>query len=152
MADYPPTTVARFWSKVDVRFPQSCWPWRAKTNEKGYGCFDDEKAHRVAYKLLIGPIPEGAILRHHCDNPSCCNPKHLAPGTYQDNANDAVRRHRTVSRERHPNAKLTDDAVAYIRASDETGAALARRFGVSKSTISGIRTYSHWRPAQDSNL
>lgn len=143
MAINSPITIARFWSKVSVGDKAECWPWRAKKNAKGYGCFSDLKAHRVAYELLRDPIPEGKVACHHCDNPSCCNPYHLFIGTHQDNADDAVSKGRTLRGSKHPRSKLTDEQVAMIRASNLTGAELARRLGVSKSTISGIRTFSH---------
>lgn len=143
MAELSPSAVAQFWSKVEVTFPQSCWPWKGSRNEKGYGKFHERKAHRVAYELFNGPIPDGLIARHKCDNPSCCNPHHLEPGTHRDNSADAISRNRLARGERHPRAKLTDEQVKDIRSSPLTGQALAKRYGVSKSTISGIRTYAH---------
>ena len=147
MAKYSPTTVARFWSKVEVGDPATCWTWRARKNEKGYGVFRDKKAHRVAYNLLIGKIPDGQICCHKCDNPSCCNPHHIFLGSHADNIRDARDKGRLrgmgIAGERHPNAKLTDLQVEEIRSSPLTGAALARKFGVSPSTISGVRTYTH---------
>jgi hypothetical protein len=143
MTVHSPITIARFWSKVSVGDNADCWPWLAKRNEKGYGCFQDFKSHRVAYEFLRGPIPDGKIACHHCDNPSCCNPHHIFLGTHQDNADDCVIKGRSRKGERHPMSKLTDDQVDYIRSSPKTGASLALELGVSKSTISGIRTYTH---------
>lgn len=143
MADLSPISIARFWSKADVGDKAKCWTWRGSTNAKGYGSFNDMKAHRVAYELLIGEIPEGAICCHRCDNPACCNPYHIFLGDYQDNADDAVAKGRTLRGSKHPRAKLSEAQVDYIRSSGKTGADLARELGVSKSTISGIRTYAH---------
>jgi hypothetical protein len=58
-----PLTVARFWSKVDVRSAGECWPWMASCSEKGYGRFEGERAHRVAYTLVKGPIPDEVQIR-----------------------------------------------------------------------------------------
>ena len=138
-----PTNLARFWSKVDVQNPEDCWPWRARKSRFGYGLFRDEKAHRISYNLLIGPIPDGLFCLHKCDRPSCCNPHHIFLGTIADNNQDSAAKGRKRKGERHPNSKLTDAQVQEIRTSPETGAAIARRLGVSKSTISGIRTFTH---------
>ncbi len=80
----------RFWSKVDVREAGECWEWLACKTEDGYGRFWIDprlwQAHRVAWVLTYGPIPEGLHCCHHCDNTSCCNPYHLFLGTDKDNA------------------------------------------------------------------
>lgn len=79
----------RFWSKVDRKTPQQCWPWLASKREFGYGQFRLGEtmalAHRVAYELLIGQIPDGLELDHLCRNPSCVNPAHLEPVTHREN-------------------------------------------------------------------
>lgn len=144
MIDPTPINLARFWSKVDVLDPEDCWTWRAVKSKFGYGLFRNKKAHRIAYTLLNGPIPDGLFCLHKCDNPSCCNPHHIFLGTIAQNNRDAADKGRKPKGESHPKAKLTDAQVAEIRSSSETGASLARRFGVSKSTVSGIRTYTHW--------
>ena len=83
----------RFWSKVDVRGLAECWLWQAGTNgSPGYGQFALGRklarnlgicrtalAHRVAYELEGGPIPEGLELHHRCENTLCVNPRHLVP-------------------------------------------------------------------------
>lgn len=84
----------RFWSKVDRRGPDECWPWTAGQNGYGYGYFNVDvtraghrcaAAHRVAYELLIGPIPDGLTLDHLCLNKLCVNPAHLEPVTLAEN-------------------------------------------------------------------
>lgn len=88
----------RFWSKVTKT--DGCWVWAASRGRQGYGHFDldgkIEKAHRVAYQLVLGPIPDGAFILHSCDNPPCVNPAHLRVGTHVDNMRDMV------ERQRHP--------------------------------------------------
>lgn len=143
MAALSPITLARFWSKVSVGDPYECWTWNAKKNEKGYGVFQDKKAHRVALELLEGPIASGSVVCHRCDNPSCCNPNHLFVSTIAANNADAAAKGRSVSGDRHPKAKLTDAQVVEIRESDLSGRALAKKYGVSESTISGVRCYRH---------
>ncbi len=146
MAAFTPITTARFWSKVNVGDRAECWPWRAKISGKGYGGFQDMKAHRVAYELLEGPIPEGMMLCHHCDNPKCVNPSHMFIGAAADNNRDCMEkgRHGCPRGEKHPNSKLSDADVAAIRASNQRGVDLARLYGVATSTISEILSYK-WR-------
>src|SRR4051812_13356235 len=83
----------RFWEKVDIRSNDECWPWKACKNEHGYGLFGVgnkrlKTSNRVAYELAVGPIPDGLRICHKCDNPPCCNPRHLYPATQRHNMLD----------------------------------------------------------------
>lgn len=117
----------------------------------GYGDFwlngDMVLAHRAAYELLVGPIPDGMRVLHRCDNPPCVNPEHLWVGTDADNVADMVRkgRNRSVRGEAAPRAKLNDAAVRAIRATPERAVTLARRYGVAESTISAVRHRVNWK-------
>lgn len=79
--DRRPTLDERFWSKVDATGP--CWEWTAHVGRAGYGQIHLEGrtalAHRVAYQLLVGSIPDGLQLDHLCRNTKCVNPDHLEP-------------------------------------------------------------------------
>lgn len=111
-----------FWTKV--RKGESCWEWQASVNSSGYGWFRfGEKrtptgAHRVAYVLANGPIPDGLQVLHRCDNPPCVNPTHLFLGTNGDNHADKL------AKGRHPNTRKSecrhghplDDANTYVDA------------------------------------
>ena len=72
-----------------------CWRWK-NTKEGSYGAFEYDNetgsAHRRVYELIVGPIPEGKILRHSCDHTYCVNPDHLIPGTKKENREDFMRR------------------------------------------------------------
>ena len=138
--------IAVFWSRLNER-PSGCWEWsRAKTAD-GYGTTDMGRetilTHRLAWELTHGPIPEGALVCHRCDNPPCCNPEHLFLGTYGDNARDTVAKGRHVVR-----SKLTPAQVREIRtrlADGDTQTAIADTYGVSPRTIGMIATGYRWR-------
>jgi HNH endonuclease len=78
----------RFWARVDASGP--CWTWTGGRTANGYGRFgitasNQELAHRFAWIILVGPIPEGLQLDHLCRVRLCVNPDHLEPVTPQEN-------------------------------------------------------------------
>lgn len=102
-----------FEKQVHIGKRDACWLART-TDGNGYGLISfwgkQHYAHRVAYELFVGPIPEGHLVRHQCDNRPCANPSHLLTGTDQDNSNDKVKRGRQarghgLRGEKHPNYK-----------------------------------------------
>lgn len=99
----------RFWRFVEKRGENECWFWKGATQHSGHGQFSVDwkmvPAHRVAYELLIGPIPEGMFVLHSCDVPGCVNPKHLRIGTQRDNIKDASAKHRLATGTRHGSYK-----------------------------------------------
>ena len=148
----------RFWPKVDKRGEDECWEWKATKTRGGYGSFGlgskasgKEMAHRVSYRIHYGEIPEGKLVLHSCDNPSCVNPKHLRVGTAFDNTHDAIDRKRFVmppvlNGESNHKAKLTKEDVAYIREHWEIKASyFAAKHGVHESTIFNILSGRTWR-------
>ena len=143
----------RFWSKVDRGAgPRACWPWTALRSRSGYGHTyvrsSPARAHRVAWELTRGPIPEGLIVRHLvCDNPLCCNPAHLAVGTNADNSADMTAKGRQALGVRNGNVRLTEADVRALRATSETVscAEWGRRLGVSKRVIYDVRSGRIWK-------
>lgn len=100
------STGERFWRKVD-KTDGECWNWTASTRN-GYGTASfqgrHEYAHRVAYRLTHGAIPDALVIRHRCDNRLCVRPDHLEVGTKADNSRDMVERGRSAPNPRALNA------------------------------------------------
>ncbi len=100
--------VARFWTKVNRGDPASCWIWQGTHHRNGYGQIAASRngarkqrwlwAHRVAWALTHGPIPDGLQVLHRCDVPLCVNPDHLFLGTQLDNIADAMAKGRMTGR------------------------------------------------------
>jgi hypothetical protein len=150
----PRNTPEKFWRKVDrTGGPDSCWVWLAGRNKNDYGVFNINRrqyiASRLAFEFSGGELKLGLMVLHTCDNPPCCNPKHLVAGTNLDNVLDMVakgRQDRGVSRY---NAKLTPEKVIGIRRSYQAGELdqyeLSERYGVSQTAIWNIIHYKRWR-------
>lgn len=176
----------RFWPKVDRNGPipsscpglGPCWLWTATIAPNGYGQTSvdggrHEYAHRAAWMLVDGPIPDGQGVYHICDTPACVRndepgvyvvngialPRfgHLFTGTQADNNADRVAKGRTVPRtdwtpargERNSQAKLTEAQVREIRARYVprcvTLATLGAEYGVSESAIHSIVRRKNWK-------
>jgi hypothetical protein len=129
-----PNLAERFWSKVDKS--SDCWLWTGYIGWYGYGGFGINKkehwnmigAHRMAWLLEYGEIPDGLHVCHHCDNPPCVKPTHLFVGTDGDNIRDASRKghmkgNRVTNRRGELNhvAKLTWKEVNEIRSRFKAG-------------------------------
>ncbi len=146
---FDPIDVARFWSKVDAS-PKlgQCWLYR-DTEPHEYRTIKwrggTEVAHRVAYEIVHGPIPEGLVVRHDCDTPACCNPTHLRTGTHADNVRDRVLRGRSAVGERSGKAKLTEVQVRDIATKANSAAWYAQHYGVTEDTIYAIWERRSWR-------
>jgi hypothetical protein len=92
-----------WWSKVDRGSDDECWPWLKGRDKDGYGKFqvglpgggqEHVRSHRFGYEALVGPIPDGMVVCHHCDRPACNNPAHWFLGTPLENNDDKVAKNR----------------------------------------------------------
>lgn len=149
------STIERFLSKVCTS-PDGCWLWQGRRNPSGYGRFDLRTgagrwqaflAHRVAYEIFVGKIPDGLVVCHACDNPCCVRPSHLSVGSQRDNLGDAAAKGRTARGETHPHAKLTAQQVAEMRYLFSQGVRqreLSRRFGTAYQNVSRIVRGERW--------
>lgn len=145
----------RFWRNVQRGKVNECWPWKGKSNIRGYGVLgrgnrNEGKvlAHRASWEIHHKQVLDKsdgreAIVLHTCDTPGCVNPKHLRLGTQSDNMRDMVqkkRMHRNQPEgENHGNAIFTEKDVRYIKRSKKSNAELAREFDVNRANIWYIR-------------
>lgn len=144
--------IARFWSKVDKNGPTMphmdtpCWVWSPGKNQDGYGLFYANgitlRAHRYAYILKNGSIPEGMLACHKCDNPPCVNPDHLFLGTEKDNAIDAVKKGRMKpSNYNIASSKLPPiEDLLKLKQSGLSFRQIAKRYNVDRETVSAFFT------------
>ena len=150
--------ISRFWEKVDIRTDDKCWNWTASKKGKDYGQFYIHGykmvfAHRVAWVIKNGAIPNDLFVLHKCNNSLCCNPNHLYLGTLSDNSQDSIKAGTHVwsngKGEKHPHSKLKDCDVLEIRRLYATGkiktGTLAKMFLVSRSQIRRIIIRSKWK-------
>lgn len=152
--------IEAFWSKVDIRNTvKDCWVWNGAKTPKGYGNVRINKkylkSHRVAFSIANGEIPEGYIVCHICDNPSCCNPSHLMLGTIKSNAADMILKSRGKKPESaargsvNGRSKLNEENVRQIRRLYASGEMnqyeIAKMYGVSQPAIGSILRGKTWR-------
>lgn len=146
-----PNAEPLFWAQVDAGADSACWEWTGWRFPNGYGRFRRDGhnyAHRAAWTYAYGPIPDGMLVCHHCDNPACCSPTHLFLGTDATNSADKVAKGRQPKGERVGGAKLTDNEVRWIRGVHETGAMgqkeIASRLGVTQQLVSQVVRGKIW--------
>lgn len=155
----------RFWALVKKTTDNSCWEWQGRRNEQrgGYGTFSpargrDYRAHRFAWELTHGAIPDGTDVCHSCDNPPCCRPDHLFLGDAAANVADMVSKGRSTTGSTHGLSKLTEAQVIEIRRrydaapktprgrvlGPDSQPKLAKEFNVSTMTIGLITQRKTW--------
>lgn len=149
------TEYQRFLKRVDVKGQNDCWLWTgARLRVKWHGQWRGPKGvpeptHRAAWRLWRSEIPQGMHVLHRCDNPICVNPAHLWLGTASDNMRDmwskGRARPKTNIGEAHWATKVTESLVRDIRSSQESGVEIARRLGITPTTVCDIRKRRSWK-------
>lgn len=141
---------------VSIDQDTGCWNWTGYKNPQGYGRVRWRgkllRAHRWSYEYYNGPIQEGLVICHTCDNTSCINPEHLFQGTRKENSEDRDRKGRFVKLHGSDNgfSKLTEKDVVVIKKflsrHDEPGTLvfLGNWFGVTATAISKIKRQETW--------
>jgi len=144
----------KFWDRTEEDPATGCIEWVGPRNKLGYGrvCVTKDRrvyAHRLAWEIDVGEIPEGMCVLHLCDNPPCCNVNHLMVGTIAENNRQAGERDRMQFGSGRYNAKLTEGDVIRIRGDYAAGGVsqyqLAREYGVHVMTINNVTTYRRWK-------
>jgi hypothetical protein len=150
----------RFMRNVPIASSAECWPWLGAVGTHGYGQFwmdgRQHNASRVAFLLLVGPIEDGLVVCHTCDNRLCVNPMHLWIGTQGDNVRDCNAKGRGRGKfsdtkgAAHPRytAKLTAEKVREAKrlhyVDGVSQSEIARRWGVNSGTISRAVRGEKW--------
>jgi predicted XRE-type DNA-binding protein len=115
-----------------------CWEWLGGVTGAGRPAFDiggrKVTPYRLVYELVTGEVlGKGQLIRHKCDNPICCNPTHIIPGTHQENMNDMK------ERSRHGLPAVAVKAIKKLLSQrDKSHQEIADLYGVDRSTIGRI--------------
>lgn len=134
-------------ARVEVDEQTGCWVWQGGCTFNGYARLrrgPDGKpvyCHRIMYEHHRGPVPEGFVVMHTCDNRRCVNPDHLQAGTQKENINDMHRKGRAKR------SLLTASDVLEIRQMRSEGVkphAIAEKFHVSAVTVYNILSGKAW--------
>lgn len=129
----------------------ACIEWTGAINGRGYGNLRvgdrTVSAHRHVYEIQVGPIPDGMVICHRCDNRRCVNPEHLFAATQLDNIADRDAKGRQARGTTNARARLTAleaRAIYALARHGESLRAIARAFGVRHTTVRLIARGETW--------
>lgn len=156
----------RILNSIDKDYSTGCWVWARTLNNKGYGTMTINHktvlVHRVSFGLFNRKLIGKEHVLHHCDNPKCCNPKHLFAGTHRENMIDAINKGRLFKLppahfvgSLNPMSKLNEQDILDIRkrlANGEFQKKVAVDYGVSQSLISLISMGKLWGHLQSGRV
>lgn len=137
---------------------EGCWGWKGRVDKANYGIMTcnsnigPTRAPRASYIIHKGPIAEGLMVCHSCDNPICTNPDHLWLGTSRDNDNDRVFKGRQAKGSKNGSSKLCEEKVKEIKQMLKDGfknVFISEKYGVSRDTISNIKNGKSWTHVPD---
>jgi uncharacterized protein YfaT (DUF1175 family) len=141
-----------FYSQFDQTV-EGCWNWKGCIGDVGYGVMSINnqaiRVHRVSWFVHNGEIPEGKYVLHTCDNRKCVRPSHLFLGTHLDNMRDKIVKGHTPQQDWHWNNKIPESEMETLRKMISDGISqkmIAKKYGVSQSHISHIKTGTHRVP------
>jgi hypothetical protein len=142
---------SKFWDRVNKT--DNCWIWRGYRHQSHhYGTLKVFKkrtyAHRYAWELTYGKIPNEMHVLHHCDNPPCVRPNHLFLGTQADNNRDKKQKGRLVFGSKRKLAKLKESDIPIIRELWKRGQSMqqiALVHGVHRNTIQQVLSSKTWK-------
>jgi len=123
----------------------ACWPWGGAVDRDGYGCEGRDRAHRIAWELANGQdLHGGQVVMHACDSPLGCNPRHLIAAPIADGIATRVQKNQSARGAFNGRAQLSNSQVLGIYTAQGTYAEIGRRFGVSTTAVSDIKTGRNW--------
>lgn len=143
----------RFMQRVMKNDITKCWNWTGSRMKNWHGNWrnsdgNNELVHRASWRIFVGELPNGMCVCHKCDNPLCVNPDHLFLGTQSENAHDMWNKGRArpgISKgEKHGMSKLTAEIVKDIRNSNLTGIELAKKYGITATTVCDVKKRRTW--------
>jgi Pectobacterium phage endonuclease len=153
--------IDRFWSYIGKKTACGCFLWTGVPDKHGYGAIKVAEsrvlAHRIAYELMVGRIPDGLCVLHRCDlyYPAgdttyrrCVNPTHLFLGTQADNMTDMASKSRGNVGEKCHSSKLTPQQVCELRerySLEDVNNLLAEQYGVSMTALRYILIGRTWK-------
>lgn len=142
-----------------IKFPTNegdCAIWTGHTDKAGYGKISklvdgkviSVRSHRAVYELYFGSLDSSVNVLHSCDNPPCCDIRHLFIGTQADNIKDKVSKGRQAKGEKNNHAKLTErevEKIKFLIRKGNTLTSIAYRFDVTITAISEIKAGRTWK-------